>query len=187
MSAIPDDVSLMLRYREGDLEAFETLYRRHQDSLYRYLLRLSVNRDVAEDVFQDVWTRIIKSRRNYRATAQFKTFLFRVARNCFIDHVRRNKRHMAASAGDPDSYAASGEAPDASAERSLARRRLEIALCTLPEEQRDVFLLYEEGGFDIGQIAGITGVKQETAKSRLRYAKKKLQAALQAGEPGSES
>ena len=92
MSAIPDDVSLMLRYREGDLEAFETLYRRHQDSLYRYLLRLSVNRDVAEDVFQDVWTRVIAHRERYAATAKFTTWLYRIAHNCCVDHWRRSGR-----------------------------------------------------------------------------------------------
>ena len=90
MSHTPDNASLMLRYRDGDLGAFEELYRRHQTPLYRYLLRLSLDQDVAEDVFQEVWSKIIRSRHNYQATARFRTFLFRVARNCFIDYLRRN-------------------------------------------------------------------------------------------------
>ena len=93
MGAKTEDSALMLRYRDGDVAAFEALYRRHKDPLYRYLVRLSSNRDTAEDVFQEVWSKIIKARRNYRPTAKFTTFLYRVAHNCFIDHIRRNKRH----------------------------------------------------------------------------------------------
>ena len=69
----------MLRYKDGDVAAFEILYRRHNDSLYRYLLRLSLNRDTAEDIFQEVWGKIIKARERYRPTAKFTTFLYRVA------------------------------------------------------------------------------------------------------------
>jgi RNA polymerase sigma-70 factor (ECF subfamily) len=72
-----------------------------------------------------------------------------------------------------------------STERSLARRRLEIALQQLPDEQRDVFLLHEEAGFSLEQIATITGSNRETAKSRLRYAINKLRAAID--EPAGAS
>ncbi len=185
MGATPDDSALMLRYRDGDIQAFETLYRRHNDSLYRYLLRLSLNREAAEDVFQEVWGKIIKARDRYRPTAKFTTFLYRVAHNCFIDYVRRNRRHAAASTMDPDSSPDPGEEPDVQAERSLARRRLEAALQAIPLEQRDAFLLHEMAGLSIDTIAEISGVKRETIKSRLRYASKKLKAAL--NEPATPS
>lgn len=178
MGVTPEDSALMLRYKDGDIQAFETLYRRHNDSLYRYLLRLSLNQEAAEDVFQEVWSKIIKARHRYRPTAKFTTFLYRVAHNCFIDYVRRNNRHMQSSAVDPDSNPDPGDEPDVHAERSLARRRLEAALLTLPVEQRDAFLLHEEAGLSINTIAEISGVKRETVKSRLRYASKKLKAAL---------
>ena len=178
MGTTPADSALMLRYRDGDIQAFETLYRRHNDSLYRYLLRLSPDRQAAEDVFQEVWGRIIKSRHRYRATAKFTTFLYRVAHNCFIDYVRRNSRHLQVAAMDPDSHPDPGEEPDIQAEKSLARRRLEAALETLPLEQRDAFLLHEEAGLSIDTIAEISGVKRETVKSRLRYASKKLKTAI---------
>lgn len=183
MSVDLDDSALMLRYRDGDVEAFETLYRRHNDSLYRYLLRLSLHRDTAEDLFQETWGKIINSRHNYRATAKFSTFLFRVAHNCFIDHVRKNKRHKAETSIDPDLSPSPDDQPDQVTERHLARRRLDACLQEIPPEQRDVFLLYEEAGFSIDEIAGITGVNRETAKSRLRYAAGKLKAAL--AEPAS--
>lgn len=178
MSATPTDSALMLRYKDGDIAAFETLYRRHNHSLYRYLLRCCLDRDTAEDVFQEVWGKIIKSRGRYRRTAKFTTFLYRVAHNCFIDHIRRNKRHLGKADTDPDQFANPSDQPDLAAEKGLARERLEIALMALPDEQRDVFLLHEEAGLTLDNIAHVTGVNRETAKSRLRYAMKKLKAAL---------
>jgi RNA polymerase sigma-70 factor (ECF subfamily) len=178
MAHAPDDSALMLRYRDGDVTAFETLYRRHKDPVYRYLLRLSGHNETAEDVFQEVWGKIVKARASYRPTAKFTTFLYRVAHNCFIDHVRRNKRHAGSTHMEPELHQDPGETLEAATERSLARERLEAALGDLPEEQRDAFLLYEEGGLSVDQIAAVTGCNRETAKSRLRYAVRKLRVAI---------
>jgi len=185
MDDAPDDSALMLRYRDGDVAAFETLYKRHNDAVYRYLLRLCQHRDTAEDIFQEVWGKIVKARASYRPTAKFTTFLYRVAHNCFIDHIRRNKRHKQTIAIEPDSQPDPGELPEMHAERSLARRRLLDALQQLPDEQRDVFLLREEAGFSLDEIASITGTNRETAKSRLRYAVNKLRSAID--EPAETS
>ena len=174
----PDDSALMLRYRDGDVAAFETLYRRHKDPLFRYLLRHCRHRASAEDVFQEVWGKIIKARDTYRPTAKFTTFLYHVAHNCFIDHVRRNKKHGDTADIEPDSQPDRGDCPEMLVEKSLARRRLDKALLSLPDEQRDVFLLYEEAGLGLDEIAAVTDCKRETAKSRLRYAVGKLRAAL---------
>jgi len=173
-----DDSALMLRYADGDQRAFEALYRRHNDALYRYLLRLTGNRNTAEDVFQDAWGKLINARKRYRPTAKFNTYLFRVAHNCFIDHLRRNRRHMNEAAVDPDLSPDTGFHAEQLAESELARRRLDLALATLPIEQRDVFLLHQESGLTIDEIATITGVNRETAKSRFRYAVAKLRTAL---------
>ena len=185
MGQTPDDSALMLRYKDGDIAAFETLYRRHNDALYRYLLRLCRHRDTAEDLFQEVWGKIVKSRASYRASAKFTTFLYRVAHNCFIDYLRRNKRHADGLELDEEREAHRGEQPDIGTERLLARRRLARALLDLPDEQRDTFLLHEEAGLTIEQIAIVTGCKRETAKSRLRYANSKLRTAI--GEPAETS
>ena len=174
----PEDSALMLRYRDGDVAAFETLYRRHKDPLFRYLLRHCRQRAAAEDVFQEVWGKIIKSRDNYRPTAKFTTFLYHVAHNCFIDYIRRNKRHGQTTDIEPDSQPDEADCPETLVEKSLARRRLDAALSALPDEQRDVFLLYEEAGLSLDDIATVTDCNRETAKSRLRYAVGKLRAAL---------
>ena len=174
----PADSALMLRYRDGDVAAFEILYRRHNDALFRYLLRLCRQHAAAQDVFQDVWGKIIRARETYRPTAKFTTFLYHVAHNCFIDYTRRNKRHGNTADIDPDSRPDDGEQPDQLVEKTLARRRLEVALEALPDEQRDVFLLHEEAGLNLDQIATIVDCKRETAKSRLRYAVRKLREAI---------
>jgi RNA polymerase sigma-70 factor (ECF subfamily) len=169
----------MLRYRDGDAAAFEMLYRRHKDGVYRYLLRLSGHRDAADDVFQEVWGKIIRARDRYRPTARFSTFLYRVAHNCFIDHIRRNQRHAQAIEFAPDRHPDPGEAPDRLAERAFAKRRLDAAIAALPEEQREVFLLRTEADLDLEVIAKITGTNRETAKSRLRYAVNKLRKSVE--------
>ena len=181
-----EDTALMLRYQDGDLAAFETLYHRHNDALYRYLLRLCLNRHTAEDLFQEAWGKVIRSRDRYRPTARFTTYLFRLAHNCFIDHCRRNKRHTAEVASDLDDAKSNEAGPDEHVERILARRQLNQALATLPDEQRDVFLLYEEGGLTVDEIALVTGVNRETAKSRLRYANAKLRTAMAPPEGSRE-
>ena len=185
MTHEPDDSALMLRYRDGDLAAFEVLYRRHNDPLFRYLLRLSRSPEAAEDIFQDAWGKIIKARASYRPTAKFTTFLYRVARNCFIDHLRRNKRHANSAEYHDNLHADPGELPETLTERSLAKRRLAQALGQLPDEQRDAFLLHEEAGLSLDQIAAVTDSNRETAKSRLRYAVNKLRAAID--EPSEAS
>ena len=184
MEPQPADSALMLRYKDGDVAAFETLYRRHNDALYRYLLRHCRHPATAEDVFQEVWGKIVKSRGSYRPTAKFTTFLYRVAHNCFIDHIRRNQRHAHAVTIEPDHQPDPAELPETIVERSLARRRLDAALRDLPDEQRDAFLLREEAGLSLDEIATVTGTNRETAKSRLRYAVNKLRAAID--EPAEE-
>ena len=176
----------MMRYKDGDIAAFEMLYKRHNDALYRYLLRLSLNPATAEDLFQETWQKIINARTSYRPTARFSTYLFRVAHNCFVDHFRRTRRLGEVTEKDPDARVHPGESLESSTERSLARRRLRSALADIPAEQRDVYLLYEEAGLGIDDIALVTGVNRETAKSRLRYAVKKLKLALYA-EPSETS
>lgn len=172
-----DDAELMLRYQRGDIPAFETLYRRHSDRLYRYVLRLCRDPHAAEDLYQEVWSRVIKARHRYRPTAKFVTYLYRIAHNCFVDSVRRNRRFAPHSA-DPEAIVDSARSPEEWTEVSLMRTRMLAALAELPAEQRDVFLLHEEAQIGLDDIASITGVNRETAKSRLRYANRKLKAAL---------
>ena len=193
-----DDAALMQAWIGGDLRAFEILYGRHKGPLYRYLLRHARDRALADDLFQDTWGRLIGARTRYEPRAKFQTFLFTLAHNLFIDHCRRasvrpvsaSSLAMPAGADDEDdgdergglavgAIAAPEPAqPERRAEQQEVRTRLRAALDALPRDQRDVFLLYEETGLSLDEIATVTGVGPETAKSRLRYAVAKLRAAM---------
>jgi RNA polymerase sigma-70 factor, ECF subfamily len=188
--AATDDAALMLRYRDGDVRAFETLYERHKGPLYRYLQRMCGRREVADDLFQEVWSKVIASRARYEVRAQFNTFLFRVAHNCAVDYFRRSGRPHEKGVQDVDEIAdqvggAEHERPEAALAEAQVRQDFRRALAELPTEQRDVFVLYEESGLSLEEIGRITGVAMETAKSRLRYAVGKLRAALKQHRPRS--
>lgn len=174
------DEELMLRYRDGDAGAFDALYERHKGGLYRYLLRQCRNSAAAEELFQDVWMNLIRARANYEVSAKFATYLYRIAHNRLIDHYRKNARAGVLSYDDEtgpriDEPAALPQAqPDATYDLRQQAARLMELLAALPEAQREAFVLQQEAGMAIEEIAATTGVTHETAKSRLRYAMAKL-------------
>lgn len=176
-----DDRALMLRYKDGDVAAFETLYQRHRGPLYRFLLNQSQDTQAAEDIFQEVWSRIIRSRNRYRPAAKFATYMYHIARNCFLDHVRHSGRQPVLVSIDDDppvELVAGTNNPEAAAENSNASAYIQAALDGLPPEQREAFLLREEAGLTLEEIGQVTGVGRETVKSRLRYAVAKLRKSL---------
>jgi RNA polymerase sigma-70 factor (ECF subfamily) len=173
------DEQLMLRYRDGNAAAFDELYGRHRGGVFRYVLRQVGLRSAAEEVFQEIWVNIISSRARYRVKARFATFLYHVAHNCVIDHFRRKTPlHLISLDDDADeAHQVAGPARDQPEQAAALRQSaatLLNALALLPPEQREVFLLHEEGGLTLEEIAGVTGTGRETVKSRLRYALAKL-------------
>jgi len=182
-----EDAQLMLAYARGEMRAFETLYSRHRGALYRYLTRQVRDGEIANDLFQEVWSRVIVNRARYEPRAKFRTFLFTLAHNCFIDHCRRTKaRPGGMGIDDADAAdllpAPEESQPDTAVAREEATSRYRAALAELPAEQRDVYLLHEESDLSLEEIARVTGVGAETAKSRLRYAVNKLKAAMSVAE-----
>ncbi len=179
------DEELMLHYRDGDAGAFEALYTRHKGGLYRYLLRQCRDAAAAEELFQDVWMNLIRARLTYTVQARFTTYLYRLAHNRLIDHYRRTGRATITSLEEE----AGNEAADPPDERERpqdealdAKRqaeRLIQLIAELPETQREAFLMQQEGGMSVEEIAQATGVNRETAKSRLRYAMARLRKGVQ--------
>ncbi|HEY0662713.1 MAG TPA: RNA polymerase sigma factor [Lysobacter sp.] len=179
-AADASDDLLMLAWTGGDATAFETLYARHRGPLYRFLLRQVRNQALADEFFQDVWQRVIAARDGWKPEAAFSTWLFRIAHNRLNDHWRGLK-HRPTTPEDGDERAA--RVPDPSTpERELSefeqRRRLQLAIAELPDEQRVVVLLRLEQELSLEEIGAITGAGRETVKSRLRYAMDKLRARL---------
>jgi RNA polymerase sigma-70 factor (ECF subfamily) len=169
------DEDLMTAYASGDMSAFEELYRRHRGPLYRYILRQVRDAATANDLYQGSWEKVIRARRSYRAAAPFRAWLYRVAHNHVVDQFRR---HRPVADVSPDALEADGPGPEQALAGAQAADRLSAALGRLPDEQRQAVLLKLEAGLDLQGIAEATGVNQETAKSRLRYAVAKLKIAL---------
>ncbi|WP_455806427.1 RNA polymerase sigma factor [Pseudomonas fluorescens] len=180
-STASSDESLLARYREGDGAAFEILYARHRQGLYRFLLGLSGKPELADEVFQEAWLSLIRSSSQPQGRATFRTWLFQIARNRLIDHWRKHgARQPLHDSYDEQAHAVSDEANDPEQLLSLSRdsQRLENALQSLPVDQREVFLLRAHGDLDLAQIASLTETPLETVKSRLRYAQQKLRRLL---------
>ncbi|MDR2881740.1 MAG: sigma-70 family RNA polymerase sigma factor [Azoarcus sp.] len=181
------DEDLMLQYAAGDAAAFDRLYTRHRGSLFRFIQRQFKERAQAEEIFQEVWMNLITSRERYTVAARFRTYLYTLAHNRMVDHFRRHS-------GEPlwvDNDSEEGldvvanlpaSRLDEPHVRAISRQQGQYLLRLLeglPSVQREAFLLAEEGGLSLGEIAEATGVSFETAKSRLRYAIAKLRAGLQ--------
>ena len=178
----PSDEELMLAYRAGEARAFDALYRRHKGALYRYLVRQCRDGHAAEELFQDIWLGVVRARESYTVSARFSTFLYRLAHNRLIDHYRR-RMPAALVSFDEDGEAAEVPAdnrtdPQVSYEAKAQLQRVLEILDALPAAQREAFLLQQEAGLSLQQIAEATGVGPETAKSRLRYAMVKLREGL---------
>lgn len=179
------DEDLMLAYAAGDAAAFDALYARHKGGVYRYLVRHCGNAGTADDLFQDVWMNVLRARLSYVPSARFTTWLYRIAHNRLIDHWRATSRVEFVSAsgddGDDPLDAIPGARNDEPEVRAGARElgaRLNAAVAALPPAQREAFLLHQEGGLELAEIAALTGAGIETVKSRVRYALARLRAEL---------
>ncbi len=184
-NAADSDEQLMLRYQAGDAAAFDQLYARHRLGLYRFITRQCRVQERAEEIFQDVWMSLIQAADRYRVEAQFRTYLFTLAHNKLMDYFRANSRAEAVlyevrdkDDQPPDAPGSRTEQPQVQAAAHQAGQAILRALQSLPAPQREAFLLHEEGGLSVEEIAASTGVSYEAAKSRLRYAIAKLREQL---------
>ncbi len=170
----------MLAYRQGDAGAFEALYARHRAPLFRFVLRSVKERALAEELYQEIWMRVIEARGRYSVQAKFTTWLYTIAHHRLADHWRKRGLRLV-ELEDADAPAHRSFEPEPRAEGRQDLQRLAAALAALPELQRAAFLLHEEGGMTLAEIAAATGASEEAAKSRLRYALARLREALDDG------
>ncbi|HET9735632.1 MAG TPA: sigma-70 family RNA polymerase sigma factor [Burkholderiales bacterium] len=168
----------MLAYRQGDAAAFESLYGRHKGPLFRFVLRAVKERALAEELYQEIWIRVIEARARYMVQAKFTTWLYTIAHHRLADHWRKRGLKLVDAVEADDPPAPRAFEPEARAEGRQDLQRLAAALAALPAAQREAFLLHEEAGMSVGEIAAATGATAEAAKSRLRYAHAKLREAL---------
>jgi RNA polymerase sigma-70 factor (ECF subfamily) len=188
MNAGESDASLIERFQTtGDVAAFEVLFARHRDSLFAFLMRLALNRSVAEDVSQQTWLQILEaaSRRSLRAVgaASFRTYLLTLGRNRFIDGYCRSHAVTRSQLLD-DAVLETIADPEASADevirtldRDQLKRVLSEAMAELPFPQREVIALWAEGT-DTETMAALVDAPLETVLSRKKYGLTRLRAAL---------
>jgi len=181
------DEDLMLSYRDGSAAAFDVLYARHKGGLYRYVLRQLNNRqDIAAELFQDVWMKLINARLNYQASAKFTTWLYHLAHNRLVDYWRseKHRKHQVEFEETTEAQVADSTIDNQHSEphnellQKQMHQQIKQAIAELPEEQRSAILLKEEAALSLAEIAQVTGVNRETVKSRLRYGIKRLQGIL---------
>jgi RNA polymerase sigma-70 factor (ECF subfamily) len=178
----------MVAFAEGDEEAFRSLYERHAKPLVNFFYRMCFDRAAAEDLAQETFLRIIRHAPAYRPQGSFKTFLYTVARNLWIDHHRSRQaapRTVSADVRSDEEGATLAEllpSAEASVTKRLEDREaadlVRAALAALPEPQRLVFVMAESQGLAYGEIAQVLGVPVGTVKSRMNAAVTRLRGLL---------
>lgn len=165
---------LMLAYASGNAKAFNQLYLLHKAPMFRFILRQGIADSKADELFQEIWLKVIKARHNYQPSAKFQTWLYRIARNHLIDDFRRSGQSQFMTLIDEETADATHPSPEESIDVERKNMDLLQLINDLPFEQRQAFILRQEAGMSNSDIAFVTGTSPETAKSRVRYAIKQL-------------
>ena len=161
------DITLMLRVKEGDLSAYETLIDKFKQPVMNLVYRLIHDLDEAEDIAQNVFIQIWKTRNRYEPNSKFTTWLFTIARNMSLNEIRRRTRHPADSLDEPHPESVnhprhviedySSPIPAEAALNGELHARIEEAIRDLPEKQRVALLLCRDGGVTYDEIAKVLG------------------------------
>jgi len=189
--AVDTDVA---RLRRGDLNALSELIARYQNRLYRYLLRIVREPAEAEDLFQQTWLKVVEKIRSFDPGRNFDAWLFTLARNAAIDHLRRIRPQSLDepladdAAGDTaaDRLPSGEPAPFDRAVATERRRHVGEALESLPLIYREVLTLRFEEEMKIEEIALVTGKPLSTVKTRLRRSLDRLKQSLETRYPGAD-
>jgi RNA polymerase sigma-70 factor (ECF subfamily) len=158
--------------RDGDLDKLAALFERHNVPLYNYYVRLTRDRDLSEDLVQEVFFRILKYRHTFRGDGQFLTWLYHIARNVRIDEARRRSRETRYDEGVHDvAYEPPRrESPEFRQDLST----LDEALARLPEEKRELILMSRYQNLKYAAIAELLGCSVEAVKVRVHRAMNEL-------------
>jgi len=179
------DEDLMAEYAAGDIKAFETLYLKHKGPLYRYFVRQCKDSTKAEELYQEVWHKVIKAKDTYKKSAKFTTWLYHIAHNLLIDEYRRFTI-VSAEIDDFDEhdFGLDINIADNLTEQHLIKQ-LKVCIKTLPAVQLEAFILKQDAGFNMLEISHIVNCDKETIKSRIRYAYSKIKLCIQSKFKGS--
>lgn len=177
------DKELLNLYRQGRVDALETLVEKYKPALFGFIVNMMEGRGDADDVFQEVWFKAVRKLDTYRHQ-NFRGWLVRIAHNVIIDRARRRKPDVSLDAEDDDGRSAVDTVPGGSADpaaRIAAAElgmRIEAAVASLPDEQKEVFLMRVRLDLSFKEIARIQKVSINTALARMHYALGKLRPML---------
>jgi RNA polymerase sigma-70 factor (ECF subfamily) len=183
-----DDAQVMLRVREGDDAAFNYLVQRYRRAMIGFMYRMTHNAAIAEELAQEVFLRVYRSRESYSADAKFSTWLYRIATNLAVNHARDNKNERPEFKSSLDeSDEETGLSMDVADERPgveqqlLRRERLQAirrVVESLPERQRMAVLMHKYQELDYRQIAEVMHLSESATKSLLFRAYESLRESL---------
>lgn len=177
-----DEADLIAALREGDSRAFDVLYDRHRPRVFGFLARLSGDRQLAEDLAQETFLRLASRTPRLDAATRLRPWLLTVARNLFIDHLRRahlDLDRLRSLALWPDTARAAAATPFDLTRASDVERRLEHALARLPPDLREAVLLVVVEGLTAGEAARVAGIRPDALRQRLARARTLLRDALE--------
>jgi RNA polymerase sigma-70 factor (ECF subfamily) len=174
-----DELALVERCRQGDLSAFEEVYRAHAGRLYSVACRMVGNPADAEDLLQEIFLAAHKKLGSFRGEAALGTWLYRLATNLCLDHLRSRAARTSHMTDALDDEPGLADASSRSlAERALSRMDLERALARLPEGCRAAFVLHDVEGLEHREVAEVLGIAEGTSKSQVHKARLRLRSLL---------
>ncbi|HTY61872.1 MAG TPA: RNA polymerase sigma factor [Acidobacteriota bacterium] len=187
------DAGLMLRFKDGDAEAFTQLFARHTRPIINFAYRFVRNRGLAEDLAQEIFLRVYEAGAGYQAKAKFTTWLYRIATNVCLNeirkpHVRTALKNMEDGGGIPETEISHTASAPVQADRLLEQqtvsRALKRSLDELPEKQRAAFILNKYQELSYGEVADIMKISEKAVKSLIHRAKETLAEKLKPLLPG---
>ncbi|MES1219266.1 MAG: sigma-70 family RNA polymerase sigma factor [Bacteroidota bacterium] len=173
------DNDVMLRVKNGDLRKMDLLFRRYRDPLFAFVFRMTNRREASEDIVQNVFYRMIRSRHTFTGNGEFRTWMFHLARNVLKDHYKLDARH--GNHADVDAYAErmeGGTLADSFIERKQGLELLQNALQHLNEEDREIIILSRFHELKYYEIARIMDTTVGAVKTRMHRAMHQLKAML---------
>ncbi|MBL9129830.1 MAG: sigma-70 family RNA polymerase sigma factor [Verrucomicrobiaceae bacterium] len=188
-SSAAEDRVLVARAQEGDTRAFDDLVRKYTPKLYGMIYNMTSNREDTADLLQDVFAKAYRSLKRFMGKSSFYTWIYSIAVNMTLNHLKKRGRHMKVSLddvdtgieNDPDFIAVTTAKTGVAREVNIheLQKRLNAAMMNLSEDHRTVVTLYDIQGLQHAEISKILGVSEGTVRSRLFYAHRQLQGLLE--------
>ena len=178
------EVTLIRKAKAGDARAIEAVIRGHQEALYAFMLRMSGRADVAEDIVQEAFVRVLKNLDRFDTRFRFSTWLFTIAKRLYVNAMQKHRPTYDSDVVG-DQHAEPAWPGGSAAQRETmqnARSVIDFALAELAPQQREIILLFHQQNWPITEIAVYYNMPEGTVKSHLHRARKRMKKAIESSE-----